>query len=317
MAIAFISEWDDSESWRQAIEQHLGPTDWHDHWHDDWRGASALDRLADIEVALAWAPPIGLLASLPNLRLIVSLGMGVDHLIKDTALPAGPPITRIHDPQLIDQMVEYAVLASLRVLRGSDDYDAQQRARLWQRRALREAGDFGVGIMGLGAIGERVAQAHRALGFAVNGWSRRLRRLEGVSCFEGPDGLAPFLARTDLLICLLPLTAETRGILDARTLALLPAGAHVVNIARGGHVVEADLLAALDGGHLAGATLDVFGAEPLPADHPFWCHPKIRLTPHIAGQANPRTAAPGVADNIRRLRAGQPLHHLVDRLAGY
>lgn len=309
MAIAFISEWDKGQAWRQAVEQHLGAGDWR-----DW---PALGRLEDIDVALAWAPPPGLLATLPRLRMIVSLGMGVDHLLRDQALPTGVPIVRINDPQLIDQMVEYAVLASLRVLRQADAYDAMQRQGQWRRLELREARDLRIGIMGLGAIGEKVAQAHRALGFAVNGWARRRRQIDGVTCFDGKGGLAPFLAQTDVLICLLPLTAETRGIVNARTLALLPRGAHVVNIARGGHVLDADLLAALDGGHLGGATLDVFDVEPLPGDHPFWRHPNIRITPHIAGQTNPRTAAPGVADNIRRLRAGQPLHDLIDRDAGY
>ncbi len=308
-AIAFISEWDNGARWRREVETHLGPTDWR-----DW---PTLGRGEDIEIALAWAPPQGLLASLPNLKLIVSLGMGVDHLLKDQALPAGVPITRIYDPQLIEQMVEYAVLASLRVLRLSDGYDAQQRQGQWQRLALREARDCRIGVMGLGAIGQSVVRAHLAQGFTVRGWARRQRQIEGVECFAGESGLAPFLAGTDLLICLLPLTHETRGILHARTLALLPKGAHVVNIARGGHVVEPDLLAAIDSGHLSGATLDVFGAEPLPADHPFWRHPKIRLTPHIAGQTNPRTATPGVAENIRRLRSGQALQNLIAREAGY
>jgi glyoxylate/hydroxypyruvate reductase A len=243
--------------------------------------------------------------------------MGVDHLLKDATLPAGLPIARINDPQIVEQMVEYAVLASLRVLRQSDRYDALQRAGQWHRLALREARDLRVGVMGLGAIGARVAAAHRALGFTVAGWARRPRHIEGVACFDGAAGLAPFLTRSELLICLLPLTADTRAILNARTLALLPRGAHVVNMARGGHVVETDLLAALEGGQLTGATLDVFETEPLPADHPFWRHSRVRLTPHVAGQTNPRTAAPGVADNICRLRAGQPLHDLVDRTAGY
>jgi glyoxylate/hydroxypyruvate reductase A len=308
-AIAFISEWDNGERWRGEIERHIGAS--------DWRNWPQLGRFDDIEVALAWAPPGGLLATLPNLKLIVSLGMGVDHLLKDDALPQGIPITRIHDPQLIEQMVEYALLASLRVLRLSDDYDALQRQGKWQRLELREAKDCRVGVMGLGAIGQQVAQAHLTAGFSVRGWARRAHKIDRVECFHGNGGLAPFLSGTDLLICVLPLTAETRGILHARTLALLPRGAHVVNIARGGHVLDADLLAALDSGHLAGATLDVFNAEPLPADHPFWRHPRIRITPHIAGQTNARTAAPGVADNIRRLRSELPLQNLIERSAGY
>ncbi len=308
-AIAFISEWDAGARWRGEIERHLGPT--------DWRNWPELGKLEDIEIALAWAPPTGLLASLPGLKMIVSLGMGVDHLLKDTALPTHVPITRIHDPQLIEQMVEYAALASLRVLRRGDEYDSLQRAATWKRLELREARDCRVGIMGLGAIGRQVARAHRSLAFTVRGWARTAHKIDGVTCFEGNGGLVPFLAETDILICLLPLTQETHGIIHARTLALLPKGAHFINIARGGHVLDADLLAAIDSGHISGATLDVFNAEPLPADHPFWRHPKIRMTPHIAGQTNARTASPGVAENIRRLRAGEKLQNLIERAAGY
>ncbi|MDF3072580.1 MAG: glyoxylate/hydroxypyruvate reductase [Alphaproteobacteria bacterium] len=151
----------------------------------------------------------------------------------------------------------------------------------------------------------------------MRGWARSAKKIDNVECFAGSEGLQPFLAGTDVLICLLPLTPDTRGIVNAKLLTQLPKGAHVVNIARGGHVVDADLLAALDSGHIASATLDVFNQEPLPADHAYWRHSMVRVTPHIAGQSNPRTAAPGVADNVRRLRSGQALHDLIDPQAGY
>lgn len=308
-AFVFASEWDDDSGWRAQMEKHLGPL--------DWRRLDRIGAPEEIEVALAWDPPPGLLATLPNLRLIVSLGMGVDHLLKHRDLPAGVPIVRIHDASLIDQMSEYCQLASLRILRLSDEYDALQRQATWKRLRLPEARDLRIGIMGLGAIGARVAADHLRLGFPVAGWARSARSIEGVECFAGKDGQAPFLARTDVLICLLPLTPETRGILSAATFARLPRAAHVVNVARGGHVVDADLLAALDSGRIASATLDVFNQEPLPAEHPYWRHPQVRATPHIAGQSNPRTAAPGVADNIRRMRAGESLHDLIDPAAGY
>ncbi|MGE0151153.1 MAG: 2-hydroxyacid dehydrogenase [Reyranellaceae bacterium] len=308
-AFLFASEWDDDTGWRVHMEKHLGKL--------DWRRLDALGRREEIEVALAWDPPPGVLAALPGLKLIVSLGMGVDHLLKHKDLPRGVPITRIHDASLIDQMAEYALLASLRILRLADDYDALQRQTQWKRLELREAFELRIGVMGLGAIGARVAADHARFGFPVRGWARRAKKIDHVECFAGADGLEPFLAGTDVLICLLPLTQETRGILDARTLAQLPKGAHVVNIARGGHVVDADLLAALDSGHIASATLDVFNQEPLPADHPYWRHAKVRVTPHIAGQSNPRTAARGVAENVRRLRAGQELRDLIDPAAGY
>lgn len=308
-AFLFASEWDDDSGWRAQMEKHLGSLDWRRH--------NALGRKEDIEVALAWDPPADLLASLPNLKLIVSLGMGVDHLLKHKDLPHGVPIVRIHDASLIDQMAEYALLASLRILRLGDEYDALQRQAKWKRLELREAFDLRIGIMGLGAIGARVAADHARFGFPVRGWARSAKKIEGVECFAGAEGLQPFLAGTDVLICLLPLTPQTRGILNAGTLAQLPKGAHVVNIARGGHVVDADLLAALDSGRIGSATLDVFNQEPLPADHAYWRHPKVRVTPHIAGQSNPRTAAAGVADNVRRLRAGETLHDLIDPAAGY
>lgn len=308
-AFLFASEWDDDAGWRSHMEKHLGPL--------DWRRLDGMRNRDEIEVALAWDPPSGVLAALPNLKMIVSLGMGVDHLLKHKDLPKGIPITRIHDASLIDQMAEYALLASLRILRLSDAYDALQRQATWKRLELREAFDLRIGVMGLGAIGARVAADHGRLGFPVRGWARSAKRIEGVQCFAGAEGLQPFLAETDVLICLLPLTPETRGIVNARTLAQLPQGAHVVNVARGGHVVDADLLAALESGQISSATLDVFNQEPLPADHPYWHHPKVRVTPHIAGQSNPRTAAQGVALNVQRLRQGRPLENLIDPRAGY
>lgn len=308
-AIAFLSEWDNADGWRAELQRHLGPL--------DWRQLPELGPRDDIEVAMAWAPQPGLLASLPRLRLIVSLGMGVDHLLRDPHLPPDVPITRIHDSGLIEQMVDYTLLASLRVLRHADDYDAAQRRGEWKRFDPVMAGEKRVGVMGLGAIGGEIARRHAAAGFQVFGWSRTPRRIAGVHCFTGAAEMEDFLRRSEILICVLPLTAGTRGILNAATLSLLPRGAHVVNVARGGHVVDADLLAALDGGHLAGATLDVFNQEPLPADHPYWRHPKVRVTPHIAGLSHPPTAAPGVAENIRRLARGEALQNLIDRAAGY
>jgi glyoxylate/hydroxypyruvate reductase A len=172
-------------------------------------------------------------------------------------------------------------------------------------------------VLGLGAIGGDTAAKLASLGFQVAGWSRTPKALEGIESFHGEAGFLPFLQRTDILVCLLPLTPETTGVLDARAFAALPAGAYVINLARGGHVVEEDLLAAIDGGHLAGATLDVFQTEPLPNGHPFWAHPKVHVTPHIAGLTNPRTSAAQVIENIRRVRAGQPPLNLVDAARGY
>jgi len=171
--------------------------------------------------------------------------------------------------------------------------------------------------MGLGTIGQDTARKFANLGFPTAGWSRSPKSLPNVETFHGADSFAAFLARSDILVDVLPLTRETRGILDAKAFATLPKGAFFINMARGGHVVDADLLAALDSGHLSGAVLDVFNAEPLPSNHRYWTHPKVQVTPHIAGATNPRTASPGVIENIKRLRAGKPLIHTVDPKTGY
>jgi len=308
-AIAYISRDTDGVLWRKVLEAGLGPV--------DFRTLDALGNKEDIEVALAWKPPAGLIASFPNVKLIVSLGMGVDHLLADDRLPAGVPIVRIMDDGLVGQMSEYAIYWALRHHRDIDRYEASQRAKKWQPEAFVDTIDRRVGVMGLGSIGQDTAKKFAALGFPTAGWSRTQKTVPGVETFHGQDGLAAFLARTDMLVNVLPLTRDTKGILDAGTFAALPKGAYLINMARGGHVVDEALIAAIEAGHIAGAALDVFNTEPLPADHPYWTHPKVHVTPHIAGATNPRTASPGVIENIRRMRAGQPLIHTVDPVTGY
>ena len=308
MALLFLSPNDDPGVWTQALSALLPELDIR-VWPDT-------GPVADIDVALVWKPPPGELRRFPQLKLIISLGMGVDHLLQDPALPS-VPLARIVDPGIITQMAEYVCLAVLHYHRHIDDYERQQREQCWRRLPLAETARRTVGLLGLGAIGSHTARQLTALGFPVLAWSRSPKTLEGVDCFHGPAEFEPFLRRSTVLVCLLPLTGETQGIIDAVTLALLPAGAYVVNCARGGHLVERDLLAALDRGHIAGATLDVFQQEPLPAEHPFWTHPKVRVTPHIAGITNPGTTAPQIVENIRRLSEGLPLLHPVDRVRGY
>ena len=276
-----------------------------------------LGNAQDIEIALVWAPPAGIWARLGGLKLIVSLGMGVDHLFRHEQPPAQVPIVRIVDPQLMEQMVEYVLLNVLRIHRQDDDYASQQQARQWQKLPPVPARQRRIGIMGFGEIGRLVAASLGRLGFSIAIWSRTAKSEAGYEGFAGAGQLAPFLARSDMLINVLALTEQTRGIVNARTLALLPRGAHFINIARGGHVVDADLLAAIDSGQIASATLDVFNHEPLPADHAYWRHKRVRLTPHVAGPTFAASSAPGVAENIRRLRAGQPLSELIDRQRGY
>jgi glyoxylate/hydroxypyruvate reductase A len=309
MALLFISKSDDPDAWRAMLAEGLPDL--------DVRVWPEAGDLSEIEYALAWKPEPGLLARFPNLKLIQSLGMGVDHIFVDPDLPAGVPVARLVDPDMVRQMGEYVIFAALRHHRRMDEYDANQRAGLWRQAGLRDTPLVRAGVLGLGAIGSDTSMKLAALGFQVAGWSRTPKSLEGIESFHGDDGFAAFLQRTDILVCLLPLTPETLGILDAAAFAALPKGAYVINLARGGHVVEDDLLAAIDRGHIAGATLDVFQTEPLPDGHPFWAHPKIHVTPHIAGLTNPRTSAAQVIENIRRVRSGEAPLNLVDAARGY
>ena len=308
-AIAYISRDTDGQLWKKALEAALGPV--------DFRTLDNLGDKAGIGVVLAWKPPAGLIASFPNVKLIVSLGMGVDHLLADDKLPEGVPITRIMDDGLVGQMSEYALYWALRHHRDIDKYAASQRAKIWKVEDFVDTVHRRIGILGLGTIGQDTAKKFAALGFPTAGWSRTRKSLPGIETFHGPDGLARVLAQSDILVNVLPLTRDTRGLLDAKFFAALPKGAYLINMARGGHVVDEALLAALDSGHLSGAVLDVFNQEPLPPEHRYWTHPRVQVTPHVAGATNPRTASPGVIENIRNIRAGKPLINTVDPKSGY
>jgi glyoxylate/hydroxypyruvate reductase len=271
----------------------------------------------EIDYALVWRPEPGLLASLRNLKLILSLGAGVDHILCDPDLPRGVPIVRLVDPYMTDAMSEYIVLQVLRLHRQDLDYRAQQEAATWRERDQKNAVERTVGILGFGELGQDAARKLKALGFDVALWGRRLRAVDGLRGYAGAAGLPALLGRSEIVVCLLPLTAATEGILNARVLAMLPKGAALINAARGGHLVEDDLLAALASGHLSAAVLDVFCDEPLPAAHPFWRHPRIVVTPHVAAATHPPTAAPIILDNIRRFEEGLPLLHRIEPEQGY
>ena len=272
---------------------------------------------ADIEYAMVWHPPPGLLASLPNLKLICGLGAGIDHLLRDPELPRHVPIMRLVDPYMTDAMSEYVVLSVLRLHRQDLDYLAHQRAQIWEERDQKNASERPVGILGFGTLGQEAGRKLRGLGFPVAGWSRSTKEIAGFTTHEGSDGLAVLAAQSEILVCLLPLTAATDGILNANLFARLPKGAGIVNAGRGGHLVEADLIPALDSAQLSGAVLDVFREEPLPQGHPFWSHPRIIVTPHIAAETHPPTAAATIRDAIRRFAAGQPVANLIDLAKGY
>jgi glyoxylate/hydroxypyruvate reductase len=284
---------------------------------------------AEVDIALVANPPPGSLQGWPALRLVQSLWAGVDRLLGDPTLPVGVPLARMVDPAMSRTMAETALWATLAVHRGFFGYQRQQQAGEWRTWPQRRADELQVAVLGLGEMGGTVAQCLAGQGYRVHGWRAgrpgRAAPVAGLSAppgspvagHTGPAALPALLAASDLVINLLPLTPATRGLLDARFFALMKPGAALANFARGAHVVEADLLAALDSGHLAQAVLDVFSTEPLPAGHPFWQHPRVTLLPHVAAQTDPRSAAAVVATNVAALREGRPLAHLVEPGAGY
>jgi glyoxylate/hydroxypyruvate reductase len=267
---------------------------------------------ADIDVVLAWRHPKGAPKRYPNLKLIVALGAGYEHILDDPDRPAGVPVVRLIDDKLTQAMTEYVLLHVLRYHRQMPEFEAAQRERRWIKPKPPVTDERRIGILGLGALGQDAAQRLRVLGFPVAAWSRTPKCVDDIEVFHGAAQLGAFAARSDILVCLLPLNGETRGIIDAKLLAALPRGAFLINPARGGHIVDKDLIAALDSGYIAGATLDVFHTEPLPTEHPFWTHPKVTLTPHIASTTNARSSVPQIVDNIRRVRAGKSLLNRVD-----
>ncbi len=270
-------------------------------------------RPADVDYVFSFRPPHGLLKTLPKLKVIFSVGAGVDGFLSDPEFPRQIPLMRFVDPQLSTEMAQFVVMHTLLQHRHQRDFDTAQAKRKWAQSVLpRKTADTRIGILGLGEIGTVTGERLRDLGFPVSGWGRSRKSVRGIESYEGKNEFEAFLRVSDFLICLLPLTHETRGILNAKTFALLPDGAYVINVARGGHLIEEDLIAALDSGHLAGATLDVFQTEPLPEANPLWIHPKITLTPHIAAISDPRAAAQYVIDGIARAQRGETLENIVD-----
>jgi glyoxylate/hydroxypyruvate reductase A len=276
---------------------------------------------AAVRYAAVWKPPPGGLKAFPNLAAIFNLGAGVDALMADASLP-DVPIVRVADDDLTARMTEYVVMHVLMHHRHQRYLDACQRERVWEPPAQRAAGAVRVGVMGLGVLGRDAADALRRLGFDVAGWGRTRKAIPGIATFAGAAELAAFLARTDILVCLLPLTPATRGILDRRTFSRLArdgvlGGPVVINAGRGGLQVESDLLAALDDGTLKAATLDVFETEPLPAHSPLWAHPKLTISPHNAADTDPDAISVYVAAQIARHERGEALQNAVDRRLGY
>jgi len=308
MSLVFYSRTDAPEPWREAIGAALPGLPFH-------VSPEAGDP-AQVRYTLVWKPPAGWHRQFPNLKAILSLGAGVDAILADPELPPGVPVLRLVDAGLSRQMAEYAAYGVLHFHRRMHEYSLLQRQGRWEPLPPILTEDCKVGVMGLGVLGTEAARFIAGMGYPVLGWSRTPKRIEGVTCHSGDD-LDRFLAQTRVLVNFLPLTPATEGLLNAHLFGKLPAGACLVNLARGAHVVDADLLAALNSGHLGGALLDVFHEEPLAADHPFWTHPRVLVTPHVAAVTLASEAAAQVIANLHRLERGEQPLGIVDRSAGY
>lgn len=272
---------------------------------------------SEIDYALIWKMPHGELATYPNLKAIFSLGAGVDHALDDPDFPKNLPFSRVIDPDLTQRMMEYVVQHVLNHHRFQNIYDQQQDEKIWNDIFIPAATNRKVGILGMGELGGSAAGALSSLGFDVAGWSRSKKQIPDVTSFAGEAELDAFLARTEILVCLLPLTPATTDILNRDLFNRLPEGASIINAGRGLQLVEEDLLESLNSGHLSQATLDVFRTEPLPEDHPFWPHPNVRITPHNASISDPARVADLVAENMQRVEVGQPVLNQVNIERGY
>jgi glyoxylate/hydroxypyruvate reductase len=310
MRILYFSADSDAHTWVPALQtalQTVLPQVQVMPWHS---GAPAAD------YAVVWKPPQQMLDEQPHLKAIFNLGAGVDAVMR-LNFSAQTQLVRLDDAGMGAQMAEYVCHALIRHFREFASYDADAATRTWAPRRPRRRADFPVGIMGLGVLGERVARAAAQFDFPLVGWSRTPKSLPGVACFAGAGQFPSFLAATRVLVCLVPLTPETQNILNHTNLSQLRPQAYVINVARGAHLVDEDLLALLDSGHLAGATLDVFRTEPLPAGHPFWQHPKITITPHASAHTLLRESVAQIAHKIGAMQRGEPVEGVVDRLREY
>ncbi|UZE96893.1 2-hydroxyacid dehydrogenase [Alkalimarinus alittae] len=309
MTISIICTNKDPKPWVEALEE-LDPTLDIQVWPSE-------RNKADVEFVLCWNHPEGVLANYPNLRCICSMGAGIDHLLNDVYLPKDLPILRIVDPLLAQSMFEYICAAVMCHYRGFDLYNAQQGESNWFPQPPKSISQTTIGMMGLGHIGEYTANRFSEFGFNVIGWSRTQKNIKGVRSYTGEVQLDEFLSHANILICLLPLTNETRDILNLKNFNKLPTGAYLVNVARGEHLVEEDLITALNEGQLRGACLDVFREEPLIKNHLFWQHDKIFVTPHCASITDPISVAPQILNNYRLMQDGKPLLNQVNLMRGY
>jgi glyoxylate/hydroxypyruvate reductase A len=308
MRLLHIGDPERGRLWRDAVQSAL-PEVRFDCWPE-------VERPEEIRHVIAWTLPDEVLAALPNMEVLFSVGAGIDQLDL-SRLPGGLRVVRMVEPGIIDTMADYVSMAVLALHRDLPFHLANQRAGKAQWRDVPPARQRRVGIMGLGELGQAALAALAAHGFQLSGWSRSPREIAGVTCHSGQAGMAAFLAESEILVCLLPLTEDTRGILNRETFARMSRGAMLVNAARGGHLVQDDLLEALAEGQISAAVLDVTSPEPLPEGHPFWTHPAVLMTPHVAGITRRDSAVQVLIDNLRRELAGEPLLGEVDLSRGY
>ena len=309
MDILFHSAGANPELWQNALQQAMPDANMRVWYEGD---------TAPADYALVWKPPAAMLRGRTDLKAIFNLGAGVDAILQlGDALPDGVPVIRLDDAGMGVQMAEFVSHAVLRYFRRLDDYAAQNREQVWRSLTPYEKKDFSVGVLGLGVLGNRIIDALRGFDFPLNGWSRTQKNLPGVNCYAGHDQLDDFLKASRVLVVILPLTNETENLLDKAKLAQLPKGAYVINVARGAHLIEADLLNLIQQKHIAGATLDVFREEPLPPAHAFWQEPRIAITPHISALTMRDESARQIAEKIQALQSGQTVAGLVDQQRGY
>lgn len=309
MRILFHADGANPEPWLTALHDYLPDAELR-VWHE------ADDDAADY--AVVWKPQRAMLQPRADLKAIFNLGAGVDAILQHgAALPAGVPIVRLDDAGMGVQMAEYVTHAVLRYFRRFDEFEQQARAGQWRYLKPHDKGSFTVGILGLGVLGAQVVDTVAHFGFPLHGWSRSQKQLAGVTCHAGAVGLDAFLRASRVVVCLLPLTDQTRGILGRDNLAKMPLGGYLINVARGGHVIEADLLEMVQSKHISAATLDVFDTEPLPPSHPFWSEPRITITPHMAAMTLRDDSVRQIANKIHALERGQPVAGVVDLSKGY
>ena len=309
MAIVIIRQDNKIDSWKKALKAKAPDISIYSYLEEHPK--------EEITLACVWKQPVDSLKQYPNLKCIASLGAGVDFIFKDQSVPENIPITRVVDPVLASDMSEFVLALILSFFKNLNNYRTDQMKKVWYPQEYKRISDVTVGIMGMGALGEKLAEDLIKNRFKVIGWATSPKIIPGVEVYTGDKEKNTFLSKSNIVVCLLPLTRETTGILNSKLFKELPKQSYVINVARGGHLVDEDLLEYINNGHLAGAGLDVFHEEPLSVEHPFWTHPKINITPHIDSVSDIESVIPKLLENYGRLKEGLPLNNIVNREKGY